>query len=531
MEKKKYYLPHKDGEPVLRVGVFQGQDNVDFLIKDPFDITDLDGNVLASGIHNNRRWRVKIKDQIAGKEMYELILFETYDEQIAMKRLAEARGIDPAVDVALVGGDVYLGDTKIHENVKYRLIFGNYPDEHLARKDSIRFRPIFAPMASKKIMKESVGKVEIFDSEYEFSFELDKGVRVVPHNPSTLLHFLDIVRYDKYYQKEYKKDLYYNGTIEVRFDANGDLMVINELPIEVYLRRAIFSESETGLPKDFYKALAIVIRSEILARVGHQHITEPFDLCDWGHCLRFYGEKFDDPNINEAIEETRGMVLQLSDGEILDAFFNLICGGHTEEAVAVWDIDVRTKFKARYDSARVPEGFHDLTREEEVKRWINQRPESFCNLQHRNVPRSLMVNNRYFRWEVFYTRKELEELIQEKVGVELGELIDIIPVKRGKSGRLKEIQLVGSLKTVTLSGELNIRSALSYDYLDSSCFIVEKEFDETGFPIAFTLLGAGQGHGVGMCKTGATVMALEGYTYEKILEHYFETANIKKLYE
>ena len=103
-------------------------------------------------------------------------------------------------------------------------------------------------------------------------------------------------------------------------------------------------------------------------------------------------------------------------------------------------------------------------------------------------------------------------------------------MKRSKSGRIKEIELIGTLKSVSVKGELNIRSTLAYDYLESSCFIVEKELDDSGFPLSFTFLGAGQGHGMGMCKAGAAVMAQENYMYQDIIKHYFNCNEMDKLY-
>ena len=146
------------------------------------------------------------------------------------------------------------------------------------------------------------------------------------------------------------------------------------------------------------------------------------------------------------------------------------------------------------------------------------------------MPRNLLITNSYFRWEVEYLRREMRELIKQKLGMDLGELIDIVPVQRSKSGRIKEVELIGSLKSIKIKGELNIRSTLAHDYLESSCFVVEKELDDDGFPLAFTIMGAGQGHGMGMCKTGASVMAIEGYNFKEIIEHYFDCADIDKLY-
>ncbi len=266
-----------------------------------------------------------------------------------------------------------------------------------------------------------------------------------------------------------------------------------------------------------------------MARVGHKHLGDPYDMCNWGHCLRYYGDDFQDDNIEKAVEETRGQVI--STGErITDTYFNLICGGHTEDALGVWEIDAEPVFYGKYDYKETPEEFKDLRDESTVEKWIQARPDAWCNLRGREVPEALEKYKKYFRWEVNYSRRELEEIIRKKTGEDIGILFDIIPIHRGSSGRLKEVELMGSLKNYRLIGELNIREVLAYDYLESSCFIVEKEMDDTGTPISFTFVGAGQGHGVGMCKTGGAVMALEGYKMEDILAHYFENYQLRSIY-
>ena len=78
--------------------------------------------------------------------------------------------------------------------------------------------------------------------------------------------------------------------------------------------------------------------------------------------------------------------------------------------------------------------------------------------------------------------------------------------------------------------ELEIRRSLSKSHLYSSAFIVEKQGVNNGVPSAFTLYGAGWGHGVGMCQIGAAVMSSEGYKYDEILLHYYRGAEIEKLY-
>ena len=335
--------------------------------------------------------------------------------------------------------------------------------------------------------------------------------------------------YDNILQKEHFDDRVYNGSLEFRIDNQGKLMVISELPLESYLRRVVYSEIGKDLPVEFSKSLAIVCRSEVLARIKHKHLGDPYDMCDWGHCLRYYGNDFEDPYIDQAVEETCGQVI-FSNGNICDAYFNLICGGHTEDVSGVWEIDESPQFHGKYDWKDTPKEFKNLSKEEVVRKWILSRPDAWCNLKGGDIPHSLEKYKKYFRWEAYYSRQELENLIYKNTGEDIGILFDIVPLRRGKSGRLKEIELIGSLKNYKLRGELNIRETLAQDYLESSCFIIEKELDEIGTPISFTLVGAGQGHGVGMCKTGAAIMASHGQNRKKILQHYFENCKISAVY-
>ena len=75
------------------------------------------------------------------------------------------------------------------------------------------------------------------------------------------------------------------------------------------------------------------------------------------------------------------------------------------------------------------------------------------------------------------------------------------------------------------------RRTLSDTHLYSSAFVVKTgNADADGVPQHFTLIGAGWGHGVGLCQIGAAVMGEKGYKYDKILLHYYRGAEIKKIY-
>ncbi|MBN2367127.1 MAG: SpoIID/LytB domain-containing protein, partial [Calditrichaeota bacterium] len=441
-----------------------------------------------------------------------------------------AQQFDPEARIDTFGGNIYLNERKINNNTKYVIISGDYSSEIEARKDFKRFKPEFNPTVIKDTVKEPRGTLEFFDAEYETSGEAKDFFKVVPADVSTKTKLYSIRSFDAVLQREHFEDRVYNASLEFRFGNDGKLMVISEIPLESYLKRVVFSEIGTDLPIEFTKSLAIVSRSEVMARVAHKHPGDPYDMCDWGHCLRYYGTEFEDENIDSAVEATRGEVI-FTDETICDAYFNLICGGHTEDATGVWELDEEPQFHGKYDWKKVPEGFNSLQNEEIVRKWILSRPDAWCNLRVADVPKSLEKYKKYFRWEVDYSRQELEKLIYKNTGEDIGILFDIVPLRRGSSGRLKEIELIGSLKNYRIKGELNIREVLAQEYLESSCFIVEKELDQIGTPISFTLVGAGQGHGVGMCKTGGAMMALEGYKSGEILQHYFEDCHIRSIHE
>ena len=528
----KYQLKHLNGEPIFRIGLFTGQEYIDFRVMGKFSLQDGNGNEVAKKISSDLKWRVKIKESKAGKEHYFLVLYESSDKKSVDDKFKIAKKIDPSAEIRTLGGENYLLNRKISDNTKYIISVGDFPSEMAARKTFKRFQPTFIPYVEKEIIRAPQGQLEAFDAEYEKSAEVVDVLRIVPEDVATKTKIYSVRSFNPILQRDHFDDLVYNGTIEFRFDIQGNLMAVSEVPLETYLKRVLFSEAGTGLPLEYYKSLAIVARSEAMARMHHHEMGEPFDYDSIGRTLRYFGEDFSDENIDKAVEQTRGEVFY-DNGNILDTPFHLICGGHTEDSSGIGEDNGREViFAGKYDWPTVPDDFTTLQDEKMVRKWIHSRPNTWSNLKGLKLPASLERVKKYFRWEVNYSRRELEDLVRRKTGEDIGILFEIIPIARGKSGRLKEVELIGSLKNYRIRGQLNIREALAHEYLPSSCFLVERELDDTGTPISFTFVGAGQGHGVGMCKTGAAVMALEGHKYKEILEHYFNNkTKLKSIYE
>lgn len=362
---------------------------------------------------------------------------------------------------------------------------------------------------------------------------------------------------------ERKETQTFLGTL--RFVVESDKIVaINELPVEKYLESVISSEMSATSSLELLKAHAVISRSWLLAQMKkRREVAENgnnffsftkkedtlirwydredhtlFDVCADDHCQRYQGiTKETSPHVAEAIRQTKGQILM--DGEeICDARFSKCCGGITEEFQYCWEDTPKTYLTAVRDIALgVEHTLPNLTNEEEAEKWIRFNRPAFCNTQDKKILSEVLndydqetVN--FYRWKETLSQEKLQQLIADKLKMDLGAILDMKAVERGKSGRISKLQLIGTEKTFTIGKELEIRRTLSDSHLLSSAFVVDKyDKDEMGVPQRFELIGAGWGHGVGLCQIGAAVMGEQGYHYDAILLHYYQGAEIKKLYK
>ncbi len=342
----------------------------------------------------------------------------------------------------------------------------------------------------------------------------------------------------------------FRGSLRLINDR-GRVCAINILPLEEYLKSVISSEMSATASLPFLKAHAVISRSWLLAqiskssrvqgsrvesqgsRVEFQVSGEPlrdneisasryngmkggshirwydredhtlFDVCADDHCQRYQGiTRASSPAVAEAIRQTRGQVLVYA-GELCDARFSKCCGGRTEEFQYCWEDTPKPSLVSVVDP--------------------------FCNTKDKRVLKQVLNDYDqetpdFYRWRVEYTREQLTELVNRNLKMDLGDILDLVPLDRGKSGRIWRLKIVGSKRTFIIGKELEIRRTLSESHLYSSDFDVEQHGDR------IILNGRGWGHGVGLCQIGAAVMGEKGYGYDEILLYYYRGAEIKQVY-
>lgn len=342
---------------------------------------------------------------------------------------------------------------------------------------------------------------------------------------------------------------------------DNNICAINELPVETYLTSVISSEMRATSSLELLKAHAVISRSWLLAQIEQRKAEnnnverqpsffktneeivrwydredhKQFDVCADDHCQRYQGiTKAANKHVVEAIQQTAGEILT-SHGEICDARYSKCCGGAVEEFQYCWENIKKPYLQALPDTLPDTTPLPDLTDEAVACQWILSSPDAFCNTTDQKVLSQVLNDfdqetTDFYRWNQTYSQTEVKQLLEEKLEVQFGDIIDLVPLSRGKSGRIYRLKIVGKERTLIIGKELEIRRALSKSHLYSSAFIVEKAGIKDGVPQKFIIKGAGWGHGVGLCQIGAAMMGKQGYRYEEILLHYYKGAEITKAY-
>ena len=331
----------------------------------------------------------------------------------------------------------------------------------------------------------------------------------------------------------------FRGTLRLVVEVDK-VLAINELPVEQYLESVISSEMSATSSPELLKAHAVISRSWVLYQMKKREESAErkdnsffsfvkkedellrwydredhtlFDVCADDHCQRYQGiTRASSPAVAEAIKATRGQVITY-DNELCDARFSKCCGGQTEEFEYCW---------------------------ENIKKpYLVSVSDPFCHTNDKRIL-SQVLNDYdqetpdFYEWRVEYTQEELTELVNRKTKLDLGDIIDLVPLDRGKSGRIWRLQLVGTKRSFIIGKELEIRRALSETHLYSSAFKVKKvqtsNLQSQTSNLKFILKGRGWGHGVGLCQIGAAVMGEKGYDYDDILLYYYRGAEIDQLY-
>lgn len=521
---------HLKSRPLLRIGLAQGLQKIDFKVNGPFRLENLEGHTVHASAGSELRWRARCQ-QTHPAQFTTSVLVDSFPHEpqaLALARKLISQGYEAWV--RCIGMPVHFENGVQHNALRFRVLVGRFSEDGPAQELMSLLNNDWRPRLVREKTAEPQGRVEYLDAELSQHQEVEHGLRLVPENPSGLVTLFQLPTV-KGEQADYLQDRQFGGVIEFRVDNGGMLLVVNEIHIDRYLKGVVPAELDPGFPPEAQKAQAVASRSNVLCMLGLKHMNDPFDFCAFDHCQCYSGTTREQERSSQAVVATSGEVMVWNE-QVCDGVSTACCGGHSEAKENIWSTQAQEVLSGRLDLAgpaqrRTGAGLQD---EQTFKDWVNSPSEVLCDLRRCGEGVLEDLSRRHFRWREEIHRQDLEELICRKTGVDLGTLFEVLPISRGSSGRLMELELIGSRRNLRLQKEQKIREALSPTSLYSSAFWVESVGSEGGLPVKFVFHGAGRGHGLGLCQLGAAALALQGVEYKQILAHYYPGVRLMTFY-
>ncbi|MFA4908148.1 MAG: SpoIID/LytB domain-containing protein [Candidatus Omnitrophota bacterium] len=283
-----------------------------------------------------------------------------------------------------------------------------------------------------------------------------------------------------------RNEIYLNGRRfrgEMRLiGKNGSLLAVNYVGLEDYIKGIFIRESSHYWPPEVLKAEAIVFRSFALYRAAENSSRDYDVTCDV-YSQVYGGMTAERYRTNKMVKDTEGMVL-VYDGRIFPAYYHSACGGRTEDAAKLWNINLPPL---------------------------------------KGVACGYCGESPHSRWSRTLSNKEVSSKLHAESSVGVPQITVITPGSRDASGRMEELTFSfedGGTRTISAK---EFRQLLGPDVIKSTDF----EARLSGAGIIFE--GAGWGHGVGLCQWGAYFMAKQGASYAQILSHYYPGTQIAEL--
>ncbi len=441
------------------------------------------------------------------------LLWRDHEAVSAARALWRSRGFQVSTRVL---GTVFGITGRVLDNRHTVVLLGEGDDaaaaERLIREVGRRFGVTATDY--QELSRRPRGVVEIADGTGAVvAASLDLAI-VSADGGATIL--VNQVEFGKGYPFHGRQDRRYRGRLYVTIGADGRLALVEAVPLEDLLRGLVPKEIYAAAPPAALEAQAVTARGEVLAKIGMRHLIDPYLLCAEQHCQVYGGAGGEQPSTDAAVAATRGEALFSKDGVLVDSVYSAVCGGQTENNETVWGTPPDPSLRGVSDL--VEGAAPDLRREAALRRWVESDPPGYCGLASFAGPGK-------YRWTRRLGAAEIDRLLAP-LGV--GRILALRPYARGVSGRATALAVRGDHGATEIRGELSIRRWLGG--LNSSAFVVDVELGPGGKPAVFVFHGAGWGHGVGMCQTGAIGRARRGQSYRQILRHYFGGAEIVRIY-
>ncbi len=488
----------------IRIGFLHEKDEIIVSFSGKFSIKDMEGNSIGSTDSG-----VKYVLSAAGSVPAEYQWYEKIQTVSDITKLESNRDKykTDGRSTRIIKTGKKIGNT---DNFEYWLLkTASDMDGRIYPSGDYRFK--------KVIKKEAAGEIGFNGKEYS------GRIIFVPESPDCSFTVYG-VRVGIDFHWDHTEDLEYGGALEVMIGNSGKLTAVNIVEMEEYIASVNSSEMRNDNNIEMLKAQTVAARSTVLATMGKHHFSDGFDLCADDHCQCYQGRKKLSELSVKVAKETSGEVL-VFDSKVVDARYSKICGGITERYSACWEDMDYPYLASVIDSGGGQEIFSEMTEKETEDFISDKRYSCFCNTYKNNLPESLSFCKDLFRWERYISAAGISENLAGKFKTDVGEVLELKVLRRGRSGRVISLEVVGTGSRCIIEKELNVRKLLSDTHLPSSAIVIKHAAD------GYRISGAGWGHGVGLCQIGAQIMGESGFGYAEILKHYYRGSVLKDIGE
>lgn len=272
----------------------------------------------------------------------------------------------------------------------------------------------------------------------------------------------------------------FRGNIQFIRKDNLHLLIVNQINLEDYIKGILYHESSHYWPMEALKAQAIVSRTYAVYQM-QENSARDFDVTSDVYSQVYGGSTSERYRTNKAAEETRGIIVTYQ-GKTFPTYFHATCGGHTEDASMLWNINIPP---------------------------LKGLPCDFCK------------DSPHYNWHYVVFIGELREQLKNS-GYSLGMIKEINILGRDNSGRITELNITTDRNELKISAK-DLRNIAGPNLIRSTKFNVRIEGQDAIFE------GTGWGHGVGLCQWGAYFMAKQGRNALEILQYYYPGTDVKAL--
>jgi SpoIID/LytB domain protein len=514
------FVFNREGLPVLTIEIMSGQKSV--RLSAPEGLRVLPEGDGGAEVSAGRAWTVTAEKTAPAKVRYWIVVSRAADDAVLAawkQRGYEPRTFEVGVVFGVEGEMIDSRETLVGIAPEGDAAAADRAAKALARKWNVEtsvHEELVEPPRGTLVAREAVSGTIVRN---------DGMLWFAPEKAGALITVDDVLHGGGGSQldAEKRETRAYFGRVFVTLDRAGALTVVNAIPEDKLLAGLVPSEIFPDAPPEALKAQAVAARTELLAKIGTRHFADPYVLCSSQHCQVYGGAGKEDERTTRAVKATRGQVLMRDGGGLVQAYYSACAGGFTEHNESIWSLPPDPTLRGHLDAtgtdakklARFAGGITD----ENIRDFLAAPPElTFAG-------RSRYAKGRY-RWSVTLEAADLDRLVAKEFPA-IGQVTALTPRRRGVSGRIGALEITGDRGSVVVEGDLRIRRLLGG--LKSTLFVVDVE-KRSGRVARWTLTGAGFGHGVGMCQTGAIGMAESGRKYDEILGHYYRGSHTHALY-